>query len=77
MFSVQATHLEQTLGTYTAFGMASRWLVIPTEWDFAIAGIYVKNVTMDNVVVAETYKHQVFENVLILKQGCFPGIIIT
>ena len=65
MLSVQATHLEHTLGTYTAFGMASRWLVIPTGWDINIADIYVKNVTMDNVMVAETDKHQVFENVLI------------
>ena len=59
MISVQATNLEQTLGTYTAFGMASRWLVIPRGWDVTIADIYVKNVTMDNVVLLKTDKPQV------------------
>ena len=63
MLSVQATHLEQTLGTYTAFGMASRWLVIPRGWDVTTDDFNVKNATMDNVVVVEIDKPLVFENV--------------
>ena len=60
--SKQATQLEQTLGTYTAFGMASRWLVIPTGSDVTIDDINVDNVTMDNVVLVHKDKLQVCGN---------------
>ncbi|KAK7471509.1 hypothetical protein BaRGS_00035848, partial [Batillaria attramentaria] len=51
---VEASRLEQEYGTQTAFGMSSRWLLIPTGGDNLLDHLHVSNVTMDNVALLST-----------------------
>lgn len=45
--------LERELGTQSAFGMTSRWLVTSNGHDHLLRHLYVNNVTMDNVAVVQ------------------------
>nr|KAG5688950.1 hypothetical protein BaRGS_031349 [Batillaria attramentaria] len=50
---LMASDMEQEYGTQSAFGMSSRWLLIPTGGDNLLDHLHVSNVTMDNVAVAD------------------------
>nr|KAG5688952.1 hypothetical protein BaRGS_031351 [Batillaria attramentaria] len=52
----QANVLEREYGTQTAFGMSSRWLLIPTGGDSLLDQLDVSNVTMDNVALIRPRK---------------------
>nr|KAG5688948.1 hypothetical protein BaRGS_031347 [Batillaria attramentaria] len=49
----QANTLEREYGTQSAFGMSSRWLLIPTGGDNLLDHLHVSNVTMDNVALLQ------------------------
>nr|KAG5688946.1 hypothetical protein BaRGS_031345 [Batillaria attramentaria] len=49
----EASKLEREYGTQSAFGMSSRWLLIPTGGDNLLDHLHVSNVTMDNVALLD------------------------
>ena len=51
---LQASQIERELGTQSAFGMTSRWLLVATGSDHLMDHVDVTNVTMDNVAVVDT-----------------------
>ncbi|KAK7504958.1 hypothetical protein BaRGS_00003986 [Batillaria attramentaria] len=48
---LQASFMEKQYGTLSAFGMSSRWLLMPAGGDKLLDHLHVSNVTMDNVVL--------------------------